>query len=85
MIFWKTSDAVKELTKIAETGLGSYIFSTIIGFLVGALPRQRDDFNFLTRSQLCGGETGQFIYHPPTASEASRFFKFQVQCLPCPD
>jgi len=42
---------VKKLAKIAETGLGSYISLAIMGFPVGALHRQRDDFNFFTASQ----------------------------------
>jgi len=50
-----SSERVKKLEKIAETGLGSYISSAIAGFFVGALPRQRDDFNFFTPSQPWGG------------------------------
>ena len=46
---------MKKLAKIAETGLGSYISSAIMGFFVGALPRQRDDFNFFTASEAFPG------------------------------
>ena len=43
-------ERVKKLPKIAETGLSAYISPAIVGFFVGALPRQRDDFYFFTRS-----------------------------------
>lgn len=43
---------MKKLPKIAETVPGSYILSLLYGFFVGALPRQRDDFNFFTRSEV---------------------------------
>jgi len=46
MIWSNASERVKKLAKIAETGLGSYISSAIMGFFVGALPRQRDDLIF---------------------------------------
>lgn len=42
---------MKKLAKIAEAGLGSYIFSAIMGFFVGVLPRQRDVFNFFIASE----------------------------------
>ena len=51
-------ERVKKLPKIAETGLGSYIIPDIMGYFVGALPRQRDDFNCFTASQLHGGYVG---------------------------
>jgi hypothetical protein len=40
----------KKSAKIAEAGLGSYIFPAIIGCFVGAPHRWRDDSNFFTAS-----------------------------------
>ena len=45
------SEAVKKLAKIADAGLGSYIFYEIMGFFVGAPHRWRDDSNSFTRSE----------------------------------